>query len=87
MEAVLLQVKPSIYTNYSKNSLFFSANAYEKNIVKEKYCVAHHDDKIFFLRKYWNHIIVLKDVKKLLQKMDAFCFNYQHMDFYFTLFK
>ena len=27
--AVMLQVIPSFYTNYSKNSLFISANTYE----------------------------------------------------------
>ena len=30
MAAVMLQVIPSFYTNYSKNSLFISAHTYEK---------------------------------------------------------
>ena len=57
MSAVMLQVIPSFYTNYSKNNLFLSANTYENNI------------------------------KELLQKLDAFCFNYQHVDCLYTLFK
>ena len=40
MAAVLLQVIPSLHTNYSKNSLSISANTVEKYIVSEEYCVA-----------------------------------------------
>ena len=36
MAVVMLQLIPSIYTNYSKNSLFISANTYEKFIVSKK---------------------------------------------------
>ena len=36
MAAVMLQVIPSFYTNYSKNSLFISVNTYEKFIVSKK---------------------------------------------------
>ena len=35
MAAVMLQVSPSFYTNYSKNRLFISANTYEKYIYCE----------------------------------------------------
>ena len=41
MAAVMLQVIPSFYTNYSKNSFFIS----EKYIVSKEYCIAGHDDK------------------------------------------
>ena len=37
MAAVMLQVIPNFYTDYSKNSLFISANIYEKNIVSKEY--------------------------------------------------
>ena len=46
MAAVMLQVIPSFYKIYSKNSLFISANTYEKYIVCKEYCIAHHDDKV-----------------------------------------
>ena len=47
MAAVLLQLIPSFSTkSYSKNSLFISANTYEKHIVSKEYCIARHDDKI-----------------------------------------
>ena len=87
MAAVMLQVIPSFYTKFSKNSLFISANTYEKYIVSKKYCIARHDDKICFLISCRCHIILIGDIKQLLRKLDAFCFNYQHVDCPYTLFK
>ena len=87
MAAVMLQVIPSFYTNYSKKSLFLSANNYEKNIVIKEYCIAGHDDKMCFLPNCRYHIILIGNIKELLQKLDAFCFNYQHVDCLYTLFK
>ena len=49
MAAVMLQVIPDFSTNYSKNSLFISANTYEMLIVSKEYCFAGHDDKMCFL--------------------------------------
>ena len=83
----MLQVIPSFYTKYSKNSLFISANTYEKYIVKKEYCVARHDDKRCFLLNCRYHIILIGNIKELLQKLDAFCFNYQHVDCLYILFK
>ena len=87
MAAVMLQVIPSFDTNYSKNSLFFSANTYEKYISSTEYCIARHNDKMCFLVKCRYHIIPIGNIKDLLQKLDAFCFNYQHVDCLYTLFK
>ena len=87
MAVVMLQVIPSFYTNYSKNSLFNSAITYEKYTVSKEYCIARHDDKRCFLPTYRYHIILIGNVKDLLQKLDAFCFNYQHVDCLYTLFK
>ena len=87
LAAVLLQVIPSFYTNYSKNSLFISENTYEKYSVCQEYCIARHDDKIGFLPNCRNDIILIGNLKELLQKLDAFCFNYQHVDCLYTLFK
>ena len=87
MAAVKLQVIPSFYTIYSKNSLFISANTYEKYIVSKQYCIARQDDKMCFLPNCRYHIILIGNIKELLQKLDAFCFNYQHMDCLYTLFK
>ena len=83
----MLQVIPSFYTNCSKNSPFFSANTYEKNTVSKKYRIARHDDKMCFLPKCRYHIILIGNKKELLQKLDAFCFNHQHVDCLYTLFK
>ena len=87
MAAVMLQLIPSFYKNYSKNSLLISANTYEKSIVCEEYCIAHHDNKMCFLPNCIYHIILIGNIKELLQKLDAFCFNYQHVDCLYTLFK
>ena len=80
MAAVMLEAIPSLYTNYSKSSLFISANAYENNIVSKEYCIARHDDKLCFLPNCRYHIILTGNIKDSLQKLDTFCFNYQHVD-------
>ena len=87
MAAVMSQVIPSFYTNYSKNSLFISANTYEKFIVSKEYCLARDDDMMCFLPNCRYHIILIGNIKDVLQKRDAFCFNYQHVDCLYTLFK
>ena len=87
MAAVMLQVIPSFYTNFSRTSLFFAANTYEKYIVSKIYCTACHDDKMCFLPNCRYHIILIGNIKELLQKLDALCFNYQHVDCLYTLFK
>ena len=87
MAAVMLQVIPSFYTNHSKKSLFISAKTYEKYIVCKECCIARHDDKMCSLPNCRYHIILIGNIKELLQKLDAFCFNYQHVDYLFTLFK
>ena len=51
MAAVMLQMIPSFSKIYSKNSLFISANTYEKFIVSKDYCIVRHDDKMCFLPK------------------------------------
>ena len=87
MAAVMLQLIPSFYTNYSKNSLFISANTCEKFIVSKEDCIARHDDKMCFLPNCRYHIILLGNIKDWLQKLDAYCFLYQHVDCLYILFK
>ena len=87
MAAVMLQLIPSFYTIYSKNRLSISANTSGKNIVSKVYSVARHDDKMCFLPSCSYHIILIGNFKELLQKLDAFCFNYQHVDCLYTLFR
>ena len=80
MAVVMVQVIPSFYTTFSKDSHFNSANTYEKFIVSKEYCIARHDDKVCFLPNCRYHIILMGNIKELLQKLDAFCFNYHHVD-------
>ena len=76
MAAVMLQVIPSNYTTYSENSLFLSATTYEEHIVSEEYCIARHDDEMCFLPNCRYHNILIGNIKELLPKLDALCFNY-----------
>ena len=84
---VMLQVNPSFYTNYSKISHSTSPNTYEKYIVSKEFCIARHDDKMCFLHNCRYHILLIGIIKGLLQKKNAFCFYYQHMDCLYTFFK
>ena len=86
MAAVKLQVIPSFDTNLEK-LLFISAHTYEKYIVSKEYCIARHDDKMCFLTNCRYHFILIGDIEELQQKLDAYCFNYQHGDCLYTLFK
>ena len=83
----MLQAIPSFYTQYSKNSLFLSANTSEKYIVSKKYSIARRNDKMCFLPNCRYHIIMIGNIKELLQNLDAFCFYYQHVECLCTLFK
>ena len=87
MAAIMLQSIPSFYTKISEKSLFISAKTYEKFIVCRNYCIAHHDDKTCFLPACKYHIILVGNVEELLKKLVTFCFNYQHVDCLYTLFK
>ena len=74
MEAVLLQVIPSLCATCSKNSLSISSSTYGKSFARRDYCIAQHDKLCFLLNcRYQN--ILLKDIDVLLQQLDAFCFT------------
>ena len=55
--------------------------------MSKEYCIARPDDKIYLLPNWRYHIILIGNNKQLLQKLDAFCFNYQQVDWLYTLFK
>ena len=87
MAATRLQTIPSFYAKISEKSLFISATTYEKYIVCKDYCIVHHNEKTCFLPACKNHIVLLGNLQELLKKLDTFCFNYQHVDCLYTLFK
>ena len=66
-----------------KKCLFMTANTYEKYIVG----IAHDADKLLFLPNCRYHIMLIGDIDELLQKVDAFCFAYQHVDWLYTFLK
>ena len=50
-------------------------------------CIAGHDDKVCLLPNCRYHIILISNIKELLQKLDAFCFNYKHVYCLYTVFE
>ena len=82
------KVRSDSQVSYKLFNLFFiSAKTYEKDFVNEEHCIARHNDKMCFLPNCRYHIILIGDIKQLLQKLDAFCSNYQHVDCLYTHFK
>ena len=53
----------------------------------KEYFIARQHDRMCFLPNCRYHIILIGNIKELLQKLDLFCFNYQHVDSLCTLFK
>ena len=78
---------PIFCTKYSKNSLFLFANTCEKYLLSKEFCIARHDDIMCFQPICRYHIILIGNLKELLQKLDSFCFNSQHVDCLYKLFK
>ena len=83
----MLQSIPGFYAKSSEKSLFISATTYEKYIVCKDYWIAHHNEKTCFLPACKYHIVLLGNVQELLKKLNTFCFNYQHVDCLYTIFK
>ena len=55
--------------------------------MSKDYCIALHDDKQCFLTNRKYQLKLMGKFEELLQKLDAFCFTYQHVDCQYTLFK
>ena len=89
MAGVMLQAIPSFYAKYSEKSIFVSATKYEQYLVCKEYCVAEHNDATCFSKNCKYHLLLVadKDVKLLMEKLDTFCFTYQFVDCFYTLFK
>ena len=75
MAAIMLQTIPSFYAKISEKSSFLQKH------------IAHHNDKTCSLPACKYHIILLGEIEELLNKLDTFCFTYQHVDCLYTLFK
>ena len=70
-----------------KIGLLICANTYEKYIVSKDYCNANHDDKMCFLLSCCYQMLLLVDIEGLLQKLEAFCSSYQHVECLYRLSK
>ena len=66
---------------------FISASKNKRYRVSKDYCITHHDDEMCFLHNCRYPIILVGNVKELLQKLDAFCFTYQSVDCLYTFVK
>ena len=78
---------PLLYKTFKKQPLYFCNHIWKKSIVRKEYCSARHDDKMCLLPNCKNHIMFIGNNNELLQKLDAFCFDYQHVDCLSTRFK
>ena len=89
MAAVMLQAIPSFFAGHSENSLFISSDNYDNFLVTRDYCVAAHDSTFCSLKHCQYHILLIadKDMNDLFTKVDRFCFNFQRVDCFYTLFK
>ena len=90
MTAVMLQVIPSIFVEYSEKCLISSADTYKNYIVLNDICVAFHDDKSCSVCNCKFHNSLLGNaslLEELLKNSEKFCFIYQHVDCLYTLFK
>ena len=85
MAAIMLQSIPSFYAKILEKSLFISATTFKKYIVCKDYCIAHHNEKTWFLPACKYHIVLVGNVQELLKKLDTFCFTYQHVDCLYTV--
>ena len=72
---------------FKKNSLFIYANKFDKYILSEEFCLAHHKDEICFLSTCSCHNKLSGDVEGSHQKVEATKFKYGHVDCLYTLFK
>ena len=79
MAAVMLEVIPSFFRGYSKaTSLFLQTDM--KNTIRVKNTVL-----LATMTRF--HVLLIGNIKELLQKLDAFCFIYQHVDCLYALLK
>ena len=86
MAAVILQLIPRLYTIYLKSSLFNSARTYEKYILR-KNTLLHAT-----MTRFASYVIVditlyyLETLKGCYKKLNAFCFNYQHLPVWMSVY-
>ena len=83
----MLEMIPSFYANFSKNSFLISSNTYEMDILSKKYCIAHHDAEMCFLSKCRYQFFLLDNVEEFVQELDFLCSTHQHGDCLYELFK
>ena len=74
------------FIQFFRKTVFLFSQTHIKNISKEN-CFAHHDDNMLFQPSPRYHIILIRDIKELLQSLDAFCFNYQQVERLYALLK
>ena len=72
------------YKKFKKQSFYF-CNHLQIYIGSGEYCIASHDEKLCFLNNCRYHIILMRDIKDLLQKLHALCCDYQYVECLCTL--
>ena len=77
----------SVFIQNNQKTVFLFLQKHMKNTLRKEICIARHDCRMCFLPKCRYRNITIGATKKLLQKLDAFCFNYQHVGCVYTYFK
>lgn len=87
MAAVMIQLLPEFYKEYSKNSIYISTQSknYDKFLINSKYCVANHNTCTISNCTY--HILIIGDVDNILKRLDSLSFVYQSVDCFYTVYK
>ena len=88
MAAVILHVIPSFFLfQVTQKTVFLILQKQTNKVLSKKYCIADHDTRKNILPNWRYHFLLLDNVGKPLQKLDALCFTYQHEGCSSTLFK
>ena len=75
------------FRRFFEKTFFSSANTHQIYIVSEKIFSAQHQDKVCFLPNCRYHLLLKGDIEDLLQKVDAFCREYQDVGWLYTILK
>ena len=76
----------SLHKFFNYKFFYFCEHIWKINVSKD-HCFAQHVDKMCFLPNGRYHIKLKGVIEDVLQKMDAFCFTYQNVDYLYRLWK
>ena len=90
MAAIMCQVLPQFYRDFSDKTIFISVSVeeYKPYLLTKKYSVATHNDHFCPLKTCRYHIILISSsVIEILEKMENLSYVYQTVDCLYTIYK